>query len=56
MGRNRRDLNLICGASNLLGMHTCPWYQKIMVKRVESALQLLDDDTEYFNIGFECTA
>ena len=27
-----------------------------MVKRVESALQLLDHDTEYFNMGFECTA
>ena len=34
----------------------CPWYQRIMVKRVESALQLLDHDTEYFNIGFQCTA
>ena len=29
-------------------MHTCPWYQRIMVKRVESALQLLD------HMGFEC--
>ena len=37
-------------------MHTCLWYQRIMVKRVERALQLLDHDTEYFNIGFECTA
>ena len=48
------QLNL--GTSNALGMHTCPWYQRIMVKRVESALQLLDHDTEYCNMGFECTA
>ena len=27
-----------------------------MVKRVERALQLLDHDTEYFNMSFECTA
>ena len=39
-----------------------PWYvnlpvvSKIMVKRVESGLQLLVHDTEYFNMGFECTA
>ena len=37
-------------------MHTCLWYQRIMVKRVERALQLLDHDTEYSNMGFECTA
>ena len=37
-------------------MHTCPWYQRIMVKRVESALQPLNHDMEYFNMGFECTA
>ena len=27
-----------------------------MVKGVESALKLFDHDTEYFNMGFECTA
>ena len=47
MGWNRHGLNLIWAASNLLGMHTCQWYQMIMVKRVERALQLLDHDTEY---------
>ena len=56
MGWNRLGLNLIGEASDALGMHTCLGYQRIMVKRVESALQLLDDDTEYFNMGFECTA
>ena len=37
-------------------MHTCPLYQTIMVKRVESDLQLLDHDTEYFDMDFQCTA
>ena len=56
MSWNRLGLNLIDKASNALGMHTCTWYQEIMVKRVESALQLLDNDTEYFDMDFECTA
>ena len=55
-GWNRLGLNSIWGASNAPGMHTCLWYQRIMVKRVERALQLLEHDTEYFNMGFECTA
>ena len=56
MGWNRFGLNLIQEAPNTLGMHTCVWYQRIMIKGVESALHLLDHDTECFNMGFECTA
>ena len=35
---------------------TCRWYQRIMVKRVERALQLLDHHTKYFNMSSECPA
>ena len=56
LGWNSLGLNLIKKASNALGMHTCPWYLRIMVKRVERALQLLDHHIKYFNMSSECTA
>ena len=56
MGWNRLGFNLIEEMPNALCKRTCLWSKRIMVKRVESALQLLDQDTEYFNMGFEFTA